>query len=572
VIGDLQSRGDTAGFVAAEPHVTGAATANAGKPTSQTASVRSQRWPFWLPLGVLIVGLVVTGALALVSYGLYTKNEKRLLSLRVRQVGSVLAGAMPGIQTPLASAAALADATNGDVQKFKHFVAPYVGVAPAHQFVSVSLWRVGAPQDGPIAVVGTPPALSASPARARAFFARAAHRSTVSVVGFLGQPAPRLGYGFATPESTSRFAAYGESLLPSDRRSRLQSNSAFSDLDYALYLGASERPADLLVTSLSHPPIRGRQAKTMVPFGDTVLTLVVAPRHALAGSFPQRLPWIVVIVGIVLSLGAAALTVRLIERRRGAEHLAERLEGALSENQRLYGEQRNIAQTLQHALVPDELPQIRGVETSARYEPGEQGLEVGGDWYDVIPLAGHRLLVVVGDVTGRGLQAAATMASLRYAIHAYAAQGDPPAAILTKLSKLLNVSVGGQLATVLCVMVDVDAGRVTVTSAGHLPPLLISGDQAQYVESEIGLPIGVENGVYYSSTTVSAAPDATLLAFTDGLVERRGESLDRGLARLREAAVGNHAALPELLSQLVTQLRYEPSEDDTAIVGLRWSG
>jgi serine phosphatase RsbU (regulator of sigma subunit) len=569
VIGDVESRGDAPGLIGAEPQASSTA-GGLGKPDSQTGSVSAQRWPFWLPLGVLIVGLVVTGALAWVSYGLYTKNEKRLLSLRVRQVGSVLAEAVPGIETPLASAAALADATNGDVPKFKRFVAPYVGAAPAHPFVSVSLWRVGAPQRGPIAVVGTAPALSASPGQAQAFFSRAAHRSTVSVVGLLGQPGPRLGYGFATPESTSRFAAYGESLLPGDRRSRLQSNSAFSDLDYALYLGASERPADLLVTSLSHPPIRGRQAKTMVPFGDTVLTLVVAPRHALAGTFPQRLPWIVVIVGVILSLGAAALTVRLTQRRRGAEELAGRLEGALSENQRLYADQRNIAQTLQHALVPDELPQIRGVETSARYEPGEQGLEVGGDWYDVIPLTGRRLLVVVGDVTGRGLRAAATMASLRYAIHAYAAQGDPPAAILTKLSKLLNVSVDGQLATVLCVMVDVDPGRVTVTSAGHLPPLLISGDHAQYVESEIGLPIGIENGVYYSSTTVSAGPEATLLAFTDGLVERRGESLDRGLARLREAAAGNHAALPELLSQLVTQVRHEPSEDDTAIVGLRW--
>ncbi len=451
------------------------------------------------------------------------------------------------------------------------FVAPYVGTAAGDQFVSVSLWRIGATQRGPIAVVGTPPALSAASPEAHTLFGRAAHTPKLSVIGLLQSARPRLGYAFTTPESTSRFAAYGERTLPANRRSRLQSNSAFSDLDYAIYLGRPQRPRDLLVTSVRHPPIRGRQAKERVPFGNTVLTLVVAPREALAGTFPQRLPWIIVIVGVVLTLGAAAMTVRLIQRRRAAEDLAGRLERAVGENQRLYAEQRDIAQTLQHALLPDELPQIGGAEASARFEPGDQGVEIGGDWYDVIPLAERRLLVVVGDVTGRGLRAAATMASLRYAIHAYAAQSDSPATILTNLSKLLSVTASGQLATVLCVLVDVDARLLTITSAGHLPPLLISGDHGEYIESEIGLPVGVEAGATYTSTTVAAPPAATFIAFTDGLVERRGESLDRGLARLRDAATGNHAGLPELLSKLVTQLHHGRAEDDTAIVGLRWS-
>jgi serine phosphatase RsbU (regulator of sigma subunit) len=366
-------------------------------------------------------------------------------------------------------------------------------------------------------------------------------------------------------------AVYGESVLPRNRRSRLQSNSAFSDLDYAIYFGASERRADLLVTSLNNPPIRGTQARQRVPFGDSVLTLVVAPRQSLAGTFPQQLPWIILIVGIGLTLGAGALTMRLIQRRRGAEELAGRLEHAVGENQRLYAEQRTIAQTLQHALLPEQLPQIPGVQASARFEAGEQGVEIGGDWYDVIPLGDQRLLVVVGDVTGRGLRAAATMASLRYAIEAYAAQNDPPDTILTKLSKLLSVTEDGQLATVLCALVDVGARQVTVTSAGHLPPLLISGDGSEYVESEVGPPIGVEEGATYTSTTVAVPAAATFLAFTDGLVERRDEPLDRGLERLREAATGNHVALPELLSNLVSQLRYGPAEDDTAIVGLRWT-
>jgi serine phosphatase RsbU (regulator of sigma subunit) len=99
---------------------------------------------------------------------------------------------------------------------------------------------------------------------------------------------------------------------------------------------------------------------------------------------------------------------------------------------------------------------------------------------------------------------------------------------------------------------------------------LLSNGRGEYVQSEVGLPIGVEEDAPYTVHTVTAPPEATFLAFTDGLVERRGEALDHGLARLRQAAVGNHVGLPELLNRLVSEMRRGPSEDDTAIVGLRW--
>jgi serine phosphatase RsbU (regulator of sigma subunit) len=536
-----------------------------------TGSLRRPRWPYSLAIGVVLAGLLVTGALTWVSASTYRNNERRLLDLRVKELGSVLGSAAVNIQTPLASAAALADATNGDPRKFRHLVGPEVGTPPGHQFVSVSLWRLGAAARGPTVAVGTPPALAGSPSRIQAYFDGASRTKKVSIIGLLDRPQPRLGYALTTRGASRRYAVYGEGLLPADRRSRLQSNSAFSDLDYALFLGRSPLPRELLVTSLAKLPIRGRQAQEPIPFGDSVLTLVVSARRPLGGSFPQRLPWIIVIAGILLSLGAGALTVRLIQRRRGAEDLAGRLEGALEENQQLYAEQRNIAQTLQHALLPDELPDLAGAETSGRYEPGEQGMEIGGDWYDVIPAGDQRLLVVVGDVSGHGLAAAATMASLRYAIHAYAAQNDPPATILTKLSSLLTVTTSRQLATVLCALVDLESRKLTVTSAGHLPPLLISDGHGEYVGGEVGLPIGVENDVAYVSTTVAVPPAATFLAFTDGLVERRGEALDQGLARLRDAAVTDDLALPELLATIVAELRHGPAEDDTAIVGVRWT-
>jgi serine phosphatase RsbU (regulator of sigma subunit) len=163
------------------------------------------------------------------------------------------------------------------------------------------------------------------------------------------------------------------------------------------------------------------------------------------------------------------------------------------------------------------------------------------------------------------------MASLRYAIHAYAAQSDPPDEILTKLSGLLQIATSGQFATVLCTVLDVGAREVTVASAGHLPPLLLVDGHGDYLQAEVGPPIGVARGVVYTPLTVPVPSHATLLAFTDGLVERRGESIDRGLARLRDAALGANGNLPDLLSRLVGELRHGHSDDDTAIVGLRWT-
>jgi serine phosphatase RsbU (regulator of sigma subunit) len=528
------------------------------------------RWPYWVAVAVCAVGLVATGVLVWISASTYTKNENRLLSLRARDAGTLLTGALPALQIPIASAAALADATDGDVAKFRSFIGPSVGPQGKGQFVSVSLWRLGAGEPKQLAIVGVPPVLAARPTRMANFLSHPARGDKLKVIGLLNSPQPRLGYAFSSPGLTGRYVAYAESALPANRQSRFQRSSSFSDLDYALYLGPSQSAANLLVSDLSNLPIRGRHSSIKIPLGDSVLTFVVAPRQPLAGTFAQRLPWLVAIVGLLLSVGAATLTARLIARRNQAERLARSLELIADENRSLYAEQRTIAQTLQHALLPERLPKVSGIETSARYETGDKGADIGGDWYDLIALDDRRLLLVVGDVSGHGVRAAATMASLRFAIHAYAAQNDPPDAILSKLSKLVNVGRSGQLATILCALVDVEAHRLTVTSAGHLPPLLISDGTGTFVQSEVGVPIGVRGGARYSSTSIDTPPAATLLAFTDGLVERRGESIDAGLARLQRAASSNHVTLDQLLGRLIDDLRLEGGDDDTAIAALRW--
>ena len=539
-------------------------------PTIPVPASRRPRVAWWGPAATVLVATVVAaGALAMISHSLFTRNEQRLLRLRVREAASLIASSLPDLQTPLASAAELADATGGEVAKFRRFAAGYVGATKS--LVSLSLWRRGAIASGPLTVVGARPKLLTASGQAPAFFARTAGGGRLSVIGLLAPPGARLGYGYAVPGSRGGYIAYGESALPRTRRSRYQSSSAFSELDYAIYLGSAQRPSRLLVSDVARLPFTGRHYAQRIPFGDNLLTLVMSPRGPLSGSLPQRLPLLVSVVGVLLALGAATLSLRLGQRRRAAERLTGELELVAAENRRLYAEQRGIAQTLQHALLPEALPEAPGIESSARYDAGEEGLEIGGDWYDLIEQGEGRMLLVVGDVSGRGLRAATTMASLRYAIRAYAAQADPPAAILTKLSSLVSVAEDGQLATVLLLLVDRSRAQLQLTSAGHLPPLLIADGSSRYLDCEVGLPIGVDVSAAYATRTVPAPGAGTVLAFTDGLVERRGESLDEGLARLRDAARADHGSVSELLGRLVEELRATHGDDDTAIVGVRWT-
>jgi serine phosphatase RsbU (regulator of sigma subunit) len=518
-----------------------------------------------LPALTFVIGVMVTLAFTLVSLAQYHSNEQRLLRLRVRDAGAALTAALPTLQTNLASAAELADGTNGSMAKFHRFVAPMLaGRTP--EFRSVSLWRLDDLSGGPVTVAGVPPRLGATPSRAAGFLLQTKQNGTLGVIGLLNPTAPRLGFAYAA----GRYAVYAENALSPARRSPIQKRSAFAGLNDALYLGRTQNSANLISTNVARLPLPGPTQMVVVPLGDNYLTLVMSSRGPLGGSLPRNLPWIIAALGLILTAAATAMTMRLTHRRRAAEDLASRLETIAGENRRLYAEQRTIAQTLQHALLPDALPQGPHLAADGRYVAGEEGVDVGGDWYDVVEIDERRLLLVVGDVSGRGLRAARTMASLRYAIRAYAVEGDAPTTILSKVSRLVSVDETGQLATILTLLVDAAEGTVTVASAGHLPPLLIDGEGSRYLETEVGLPVGVEAGAEYPSRRFPLPEAGTVVAFTDGVVERRGESIDAGLERLRASAVAN-GDLKGLLERLLAAVPGGGGDDDMAIVGVRWT-
>jgi serine phosphatase RsbU (regulator of sigma subunit) len=212
------------------------------------------------------------------------------------------------------------------------------------------------------------------------------------------------------------------------------------------------------------------------------------------------------------------------------------------------------------------------VEVAARYVAGVDELEVGGDWYDVISRRPGCCVFVVGDISGRGLPAATTMAALRFAVRAYVAEGHDIEAVLAKLRCLLDIDTDHQFATVLLGELDLTAGRLRLVSAGHFPPLLLAEGRATALDCPIAPPVGVPAPPPEPAAVVHVQGPATLLAFTDGAVERRGETIDTGLERLRAAAVSvGSRPLEAMLDDVLGLLSHDGGKDDTVLLGLRWT-
>ena len=232
-------------------------------------------------------------------------------------------------------------------------------------------------------------------------------------------------------------------------------------------------------------------------------------------------------------------------------------------------EHRN-AETLQRSLLPDRLPTIPGVEFASRYLPGGAGLEVGGDWYDVLTLPHGRLGLTIGDVVGRGLAAAATMGQLRTALRAYAIETDSPAAVVQQLSRLVAEFEAAQMATLTYAVLDPHTRTLSFASAGHPPPLLIGPDGlARYLMEGRSPPLGVSNAAP-AEATITFSPGSALVLYTDGLIERRRGSIDESMEALRAAVEGHRGNLDSLCDDRVLQPpRPESTGDDVALLMVR---
>lgn len=203
------------------------------------------------------------------------------------------------------------------------------------------------------------------------------------------------------------------------------------------------------------------------------------------------------------------------------------------ENARLFRSVRDTAVELQRSLLPQVPPDLDELNIAFRYLPGAKGQQVGGDWFDVIRLSAGRIALVVGDVMGRGLQAAAVMGQLRTAVRAYAVMDLPPAQVMRHLNRLVT-GLGGEDQIVTCVYAVYDPGEATVqwSNAGHLPPALIDAEgKVELLEEDLGIPLGLE-GTTFDDACVGFDTGDQLLLYTDGLVESHDASLTERLQEL----------------------------------------
>ena len=228
-----------------------------------------------------------------------------------------------------------------------------------------------------------------------------------------------------------------------------------------------------------------------------------------------------------------------------------------------------VARTLQRSLLPARLPHVTGLELAARYVPGVDDAHVGGDWYDVLRLPAGRVGVVMGDVVSRGLPAAAAMGQMRTALRACANDGSPPADVLRRLNDLVRSGENPEMATVAYAVLDPVGGEMVYSLAGHPPPLVLGHDGAtRFLDQDRGGPVGVVTGAGFRQAADALRPGDTLLLYTDGLVERRGQSLDEGFRDLERTAGKGSRWPDELCDQLVAELGNVPDDVAVLAVGL----
>jgi CheY-like chemotaxis protein len=236
------------------------------------------------------------------------------------------------------------------------------------------------------------------------------------------------------------------------------------------------------------------------------------------------------------------------------------------EAQRSFDQEHRIAVTLQRSLLPRRLPEVAGLDLAVRYEPASAQTEVGGDFYELVMLDGH-LLVAVGDVAGHSLHAATVMAELRHAVRAYAVEGHQPGVILDRVNELMRALLPNEQATLCLLLLHPGSGLIRLASAGHLPALISQDGRVEFVQHAAPL-LGVRAPRPPDLEFVLPA-GATLVLYTDGLIERRDATIDEGLAALSVVAARVDDDLDQFCQRLLVELAPPVIHDDVAVVAVR---
>ncbi|MEV6707427.1 SpoIIE family protein phosphatase [Micromonospora wenchangensis] len=336
--------------------------------------------------------------------------------------------------------------------------------------------------------------------------------------------------------------------------------------DAAVAVNTAKSTADVVRVAARHALHLAEAARVSV-------TTVTGARHEAdgGGTSTDQPPQVLPLTG---STGGQLGELRVWRREGdGTEHAAvgelARLVGVRLENAQLYEAEHRIATTLQHSLLPRSLPQLPGAVVASRYLPGSTDVEVGGDWYDVIGLGDDEVVLVIGDVVGKGVRAAAAMGQLRNGLRAYLLEGYDPGQALTRLNRLVGSTERQSFATVFCLSFTPRTGRLRYASAGHPSPLLIRGDDVAFLhEQALGPPIGALTGTDYRTVEGGLAPGGRLLLYTDGLIEDRRAGIDAALTQLRADAGAGGGHVADLVDAVVERVDGRDRHDDVAVLAL----
>lgn len=231
--------------------------------------------------------------------------------------------------------------------------------------------------------------------------------------------------------------------------------------------------------------------------------------------------------------------------------------------------ERRVAETLQRSLLPQNIVTISGLDIASRYVAGSEGMDVGGDWFEVIRLPDKKVLAVIGDVAGKGLRAAAVMGEIRMALKAYSLQSSSPIELVENLNRLVMETDEAPMATLLCAVIDLRAHEVTFVSAGHPPPLLIDPDgRPAFLNGGLRPPLGIPMRSNREATH-RLLPGSMLILYTDGLVERRDRALDEGMKDILTIASQTPRITETMCEALIAAADPEGDErDDAAVLAL----
>ncbi|MEU4129381.1 SpoIIE family protein phosphatase [Streptomyces wuyuanensis] len=341
------------------------------------------------------------------------------------------------------------------------------------------------------------------------------------------------------------------------------------------------------------PGTRFTRVDEQYPMSEVIRTLVprfIESKEDFAGSYPRLWPHIsglgitsaayMPLIAQARPIGALGLLYRektgfTTEERNLLVALSSSIAQSL-QRAMLFEQEHDLAEGLQQAMLPRRIPSVPGAQIAVRYRSARMGRDIGGDWYDVIPLPGGRVGAIIGDVQGHDTHAAAVMGQLRIVLRAYAAEGHTPATVMARASVFLHELDTDRFATCIYAEADLTTGVVQMVRAGHVDPLLLDSDgEGRRIPVDGGLPLGLSaefGRLEYPVATLELDPGQTLLLYTDGLVEQPGADLDDGMQQLTTMIRGGSKNLQLLADQLCEEVDERGGDDDVALLLLQRRG